>query len=106
MRGLDAWITGQNDPHAPFNETHWTETRLLGPVVDQCPWMSEEDLEDEATSEELFRIVSTVVEEFLEHKRTGLRPHLTTGERVDYVRGSARELAEEARQIWEKKSGQ
>jgi hypothetical protein len=103
MRGLDAWITGQHDPNAPFNETHWTETPLLSPVLDKCDWITEEQLDDEAVSEELGRIIGTVVEEFLEHKRTGLRPYLTLRERADHVRGSASELAEEARQLWEKR---
>jgi hypothetical protein len=104
MRGLDAWITGQHDPNAPFNETHWTETLLLSPVLDKCDWITEEQLDDEAVSEELCRIIGTVVDGFLESKRAEAKPHLTLRERVYHVRGSASELAEEARQLWEKRS--
>ena len=101
MKGLDAWITGANDPSAPFNETHWSETALLGPVVNVSDWITEEELDDETVSYQLAEVIQTVVDNFLVDQS---QPVFSNRDRIRLVSGSAKELSNKARLLWENKS--
>lgn len=40
IKGLDDYITGKNDPDAPFNQVDWTDT--MSDVLDNCDEITEE----------------------------------------------------------------
>jgi hypothetical protein len=45
MKGLDAWITGANDPFAPFNQLDLDD--IYSDVLAKCDWITEEIYENE-----------------------------------------------------------
>lgn len=49
IRGLDAYITGQNDPSAPFNQVDWEDQ--YAPIIDACDWITDAMWADDKTYE-------------------------------------------------------
>lgn len=85
MRGLDDYITGKNDPSAPFNQTDWTET--FEEVLEKCPWITEEMLQDDKIGCQLGRIMEDVA--------GGLTPDDCYSEKLiqNFIKSNAEKIA-------------
>lgn len=64
MKGLDDWITGKNDPNAPFNQVDWIDQHNL--IVNECDWITDEMLENDDIYFKLQEVLEeNVLPEFL-----------------------------------------
>ena len=59
MKGLDNWITGANDPSAPFNQIDLDDK--YPHVLEKCDWLSDDIYE--ADYEILWSAIESVLEE-------------------------------------------
>jgi len=60
MKGLDDYITGKNDPSAPFNQTDIFDR--YGDVIDFCTWLPESALDNDDIYKRVFYLLDKIVD--------------------------------------------
>jgi hypothetical protein len=77
MKGLDNWITGANDPSAPFNQVDLDDKH--GHILEKCDWLTDEMYEEDY--QVLCEAMETVIDEHVPNNLTYDQLHSRSWER-------------------------
>jgi hypothetical protein len=103
MRGLDAYITGQYSPDAPFNQADICD--LYGPVIDTCEWITDEMLDEDETYFKLFDSIEEAWEEATDLEISINDRYLSSKQKYKFMTEHAKRLGEAMKFIYEHKNG-
>ena len=91
MKGLDDWITGKNDPSAPFNQVDFVD-KFDSVIYELGEWLTDEMLEDD-------KFIS-IAESILESMK---KPEIYYGVKAELqiIKDNAKEISEKLKQQYD-----
>lgn len=94
IKGLDDFITGKNDPNAPFNQTDFAEE--FSDVLDYCDWVTDEMWNDDKVVDKIGKIIYGVVESFFPDDK-----YFTTKEKYLFIKEHSKVMADKLKEAYE-----